>query len=328
MGYYATPPRVTGMIRELLRFPDKPFAALDPCCGEGIALKDALDGTLATTFGIEPDNSRSGEARTRLDKVLHSPIEDVKVGHKSFSLIWLNPPYDWEHGEEDQKCERKEHTFLRRSIPWLCDGGVLIYVIPESAWTEPVQRQIDRWFEQISAWKFPEPEYSQFKQMVVMAKRKATGRGTDLSLSRSILDRPALSVYDVPPTAPEVKLFMSTRLDRETVKTLAEGSPVWTRFHELTHGVNRGSADGKRPPLPLRSGHLAQMLAAGALDGIIGSGASAHVIKGKVVKGYRERVREEMNAETGATSTITIRTDQYYLSLKLLSRGGEIREVM
>jgi hypothetical protein len=70
------------------------------------------------------------------------------------------------------------------------------------------------------------------------------------------------------------------------------------------------------------------MLAAGALDGIIGSGASAHVIKGKVVKGYRERVREEMNAETGATSTITIRTDQYYLSLKLLTRTGEIREVM
>jgi len=328
MGFYATPPRVTGMIRELLRFPDKPFAALDPCCGEGVALKEAADETLATTFGIEPDNSRSGEARTRLDRVLHSPIEDVKIGHKSFSLIWLNPPYDWEHGEEDERCERKEFSFLRRSHVWLCDDGVLVYIVPENSLTEQVWRLLEARFYNVTVWRFPEPEYQDFKQVVVMAKRKAAGKGGSMLLSRTVLDSPALSVYDVPISSPEVKLFMSTRLDRETVKTLAEGSPVWTRLQELTRGVNRGSADGKRPPLPLRSGHLAQMLAAGALDGVIGSGPSAHVIKGKVVKGFRERVREEMNAETGAASTITVRTDQYYLSLKLLTRAGEIREVM
>ncbi len=46
----------------------------------------------------------------------------------------------------------------------------------------------------------------------------------------------------------------------------------------------RNNLQVPRPPLPLHSGHLGLLLAAGKLDGIIGQGVDRHVVKGKVTK--------------------------------------------
>ena len=158
-----------------LRFPkDKPFAVLDPCCGEGIALERFTSGSSAVRYGIEPDNGRFEAASEQLDHVLHSPIEDCRVANKSFSLVWLNPPYDWEHMDDGngKKCERKELLFLKRCIPWIAPGGILIYIIPETIWNDPLRKLLAYKFDNLEAWRFPEPDYADFEQMVVIGRRK------------------------------------------------------------------------------------------------------------------------------------------------------------
>jgi 16S rRNA G1207 methylase RsmC len=51
----------------------------------------------------------------------HAPVE-------SFSLLYLNPPYDFEVSEG--RNARMETVFLEHFYRWLKPGGVLVMVIP------------------------------------------------------------------------------------------------------------------------------------------------------------------------------------------------------
>ena len=102
MGYYPTPETVTALIRERLDFPGTPFAVLDPCAGCGTALAQSVAGTQARTYGIEPYQGRAEIARANLDNVLESTLEEARISHAAFSLLWLNPPYDNEHLEQQE----------------------------------------------------------------------------------------------------------------------------------------------------------------------------------------------------------------------------------
>ncbi|MGB6063166.1 MAG: DUF6094 domain-containing protein, partial [Desulfomonilaceae bacterium] len=64
MGYYPTPSRVVEQVKNFLLFPHAPFTALDPCCGEGLALAQLVSGTQAFTYGVELDQYRADEAET------------------------------------------------------------------------------------------------------------------------------------------------------------------------------------------------------------------------------------------------------------------------
>lgn len=57
----------------------------------------------------------------------------------AFSLLYLNPPYDWDAVEQEEQEDnetpssrknRLEYNFLRESYSKLQPGGVLVYVIP------------------------------------------------------------------------------------------------------------------------------------------------------------------------------------------------------
>ena len=55
MGYYPTPIPVVDRIKTFLNYPEENVNILDPCCGEGLALKNLVDGVNAKTYGIELD---------------------------------------------------------------------------------------------------------------------------------------------------------------------------------------------------------------------------------------------------------------------------------
>ncbi|MGO9088339.1 MAG: hypothetical protein ACLP6G_04525, partial [Terriglobales bacterium] len=46
------------------------------------------------------------------------------------SLLYLNPPYDWEAGARNN--QRLECVFLERTYGWLKPTGVLLFVIPQA----------------------------------------------------------------------------------------------------------------------------------------------------------------------------------------------------
>ena len=95
-------------------------------------------------------------------------------------------------------------------------------------------------------------------------------------------------------------------------------SALWKRFAALT---TRSELRIPRPPLPLHSGHLGLLLAAGKLDGIMGTGEDSHLVKGSVRK--ITTVLQEIKGEVLEEREL----DRYVVSIKILNRHGEIREL-
>lgn len=53
---------------------------------------------------------------------------DVRCPAESVSLLYLNPPYDFEVGQHGNK--RLELVFLGHTYRWLKPKGILVFVIP------------------------------------------------------------------------------------------------------------------------------------------------------------------------------------------------------
>jgi hypothetical protein len=66
--------------------------------GTGAALVAITENSCSRRYGIELDSHRVLEARTTLDEVIPGNAFDAKAPVESFSLLYLNPPYDFEIG--------------------------------------------------------------------------------------------------------------------------------------------------------------------------------------------------------------------------------------
>jgi tRNA1(Val) A37 N6-methylase TrmN6 len=128
LGYYPLPESEAGRLRLFFKFPSGQCQALDPCCGTGAALKALTTGGTVRRYGIELDAYRASEAREVLDEVILGNVFDTHAPVESFSLIYLNPPYDLEIGEG--KNQRMERLFLEHVARWLKPSGVLVFVVP------------------------------------------------------------------------------------------------------------------------------------------------------------------------------------------------------
>jgi tRNA1(Val) A37 N6-methylase TrmN6 len=236
MGYYPTPSRVVDYIRSCLSFPSAAFTALDPCCGEGLALEQLTRDTQAPTYGVELDQHRAQAAKGRIQNLLKCGIEETRIAHQSCSILFLNPPYDEATLEEDAdaKTERQEKAFLRMTVPYLVSGGVLVYIIPQTRLNRGVARLLASRFEQIRVFRFPDLEYEDFKQIVVFGVRKV-GNSLDEALALKLQNVPnrkleplsetAIAPYQVPPSGP-LKVFRSTVIDPAELEKQMVQSPL------------------------------------------------------------------------------------------------------
>jgi hypothetical protein len=328
MGHYPTPEIVVKLIRQYLSFPSSQFVCLDPCCGEGNAVANLVSDTNAVTYGVEPDHRRANKSKNCLNHVLRCGIEETRIQRRSCSLLFLNPPYDETTLEEeaDSKTERQERAFLRMTTPYLIPGGVLVYIIPQNRLDKAIARLLASRFDHISVFRFPAPEYEDFRQIVVFGVRKKDNTPDEREAyrlqNRARIDLPPLTEnfnisYTVP-KSPPLTLFRSTIIDPDELEKLMAQSALWKRFAALT---TRTEIRIPRPPLPLHSGHLGLLLAAGKLDGIVGRGKDLHLVKGSVRR--ITTVHQEIKGETLEEREL----DRYVVSIKILDRGGTVREL-
>jgi hypothetical protein len=96
--------------------------------GEALA-HIAVKLNASETWGAELSPERSKVAETMLTKVHDCAWQSCKVGRGSVSLIWNNPPYDFDPTTK----LRLEQTFLDDTAHVLCEGGILIYIVPKLA---------------------------------------------------------------------------------------------------------------------------------------------------------------------------------------------------
>lgn len=329
MGYYPTPPAIVSKIKSYIKA-DYLYAALDPCCGCGTALKQLTDGMPVKTYGVELDNDRCREARKKLHRVAKGAFEATRISDSAFSLLFLNPPYDYEETDEDKISERKEKTFLIRAVPKLKSGGILIYIIPQNRLTNDIARILAYKFENILIYRFDDSEYSAYHQVVIMGKKKKIA-GLDPDTEKDLvkasragtslreIDYSNNPVYSIPETEVNVPLFRSLVIDEEELFQQIKGSRLWDILQEKDYLT----IDGGKPPLPLHIGHLCLMLSAGKLDGEVGQGDDLHLVKGNVIKTIEQDEEEDEEGNITFTEKEVIK-----INIRALAPTGEIVTLM
>jgi len=263
---------------------------LDPCAGTGSAAGFLANAWNLTSWGLEFHETRAQRARLHLDHVLRTDSFETRLSSHAFSVLFLNPPYDHE-----ADIGRTELTWLKTWTPKLQTGGILLFLIQEKDLPEMIP-YLATHYRAIQVFRFPHPEYTRFHQIVIMGIRKSQAslsQRMEQQLLDSLESLPTLSeTINAPwPITPSLTttppLFQSSWIDPQETYHESQRYGVWTdaRFTSL---LSPPPQEAHRPLLPLRRGHLIQLLAAGMLNNqVIETTTKRLVIKGQAIKATR-----------------------------------------
>jgi hypothetical protein len=330
MGYYPTPKDVTPIIAKYLkRKREGPIRILDPCAGMGTAVKNIGEGLNAETYGIEVDLNRGNQAKEVLTRCLFTDYQNTRISHCAFSLLWLNPPYDWATRMSDiEKSERYERTFLRDCIPYLRPKGVLVYLIPQKRLDGQIARMLSYRFEEISVYRFPEEAYKAYRQLVIFGVLKGKPEKDESRAeylrscgSQAIPHLPVdpPRIYEIPlsPSRPDF-VFRSREIDPNELDEEIEKHGLFDQLRAMTTPLKM--CEKIRPIMPLRYGHLAQILACGLMNGIVWDKDKRNplLIKGITKKEVKHAVEIDGDCEKH------IETDVIKITIHAFNREGEL----
>lgn len=292
MGAYYTSLDHCRDIFKILRFPeDKEVSVLEPSMGDGsavIAVTGADRNPHIKIFGVELNDGVAAKAKENpyITEVLAADFTlGVTIQRNAFSFCFANPPYLTDKDEESRL--RTEREFFDRILNYLKVDGVLVYVIPYAQFqARPFLRSWLSSMETEALYKFREPEYSKYHQIVVIGRKKAKreipllGEIDRFTREWSLDDLPEL------PSEPEVtipvgeskeeniKIFTSSEFDSaqayniiglslpDDVKEVADRrlSQKKVTFSSLP-----------RPPIPPKKSTKFLLTTSGFGDGFVGS---------------------------------------------------------
>jgi hypothetical protein len=296
-----------------------------------VQLAEGLSVSPDHTYAIELNASRAARiAEAYPDMHLLGPcgFEATRITRHSFSLVYLNPPFDDEFGGGG----REEVAFLRTAIDLLVPSGVLVLVCPvhEVFGASRMCELLDTWFDQLELYLFPD-DCRSFKECVVFGRRRKTAltdaliSSDGILMSRGIRRTRAVPIaslarlgepqfqrwrYAEPDTAsrkPELdtwelpfsvapKRFQKTALTEEELERELARSPLYDTLRQRT------LSPLKRPPLSLNKGHTSLLLMTGMLDGFVPS-TPPHVVRGLTSK--VEKLHRTESYETPGGDAVT-----------------------
>jgi SAM-dependent methyltransferase len=291
LGFYPLPVRESERLKNCLTFPPE-FSALDPCVGDGVAFAHLLKGTQARRYGVEIDANRAEQASRLGIETLHANTMDVRCPAEALSLLYLNPPYDFETGQTDN--QRLELVFLEHTYRWLRPGGVLLFVIPQIR-LKPCARALSEHFADLSVFRLTEPASVQYKQIAVLGlRRKRYQHLQDSALLDSVrwlemlATKPDLETlgeaprvrYEIAGSGPVTLTNAGIPLDE--VEDMLLDSAAYRQASRVLLPKQRDVRG--RPLTPLHGGHVALLCTAGMLNGVFGEGENRHIAHWRSVK--------------------------------------------
>lgn len=302
-----------------------PFAILDPCAGQGAAIKqlgEILGCPHELTYAIELDDSRAGAVHAALPEVhalAPANFFGCRASLNSFSFIWLNPPFDDSSGGR-----RVEEQFLRTATDWLMSGGVMALVCPEDVVDEysDTRRHLTTYYENCTIVPFPD-SCRPFNEVIVFghkrARPKVDQRGPTCRSSWETVAAPRGFRYHIPPgNGPRV--FQKVEPTEAELQRMLANSPL------RTHLTVPPEVTLPSPPLALGIGHVALLLASGHLNGVVHpEGKPPHVVRGTARKrSFVADVTETDNAD-GSTTTRTTISERIELVVRTVDLTGRIQ---
>jgi hypothetical protein len=327
MGNYETTDRDMLSIRSLLHFPGAPFSVADFCAGSGKALEILMEDSAAVGFGIEPNEKKYLELRSRIPNALFGGYEECRISRDSFRLMYLNPPYDNDSEGVDDKLERKEKRFLRHLLQYVTVDGILVYNIPRGRMTSDIVKMLVANLDDIRVYQSHDDTYHQVytigrKRKEKFIDRNVTDRILALMEVGSELERlPLLDepIYKVLSGSATPKLFRSNRMDVEQVQEVSRASGLTRKGMEWS--TPKKPAAKLQPLLPDKEMHRVLRMASGRLNGKVGHGPLLHVLKG-IVKKHVLVDTQETDRDTVITET-----EIFKITFKTVDRNGSIRTI-
>jgi SAM-dependent methyltransferase len=329
LGFYPLPIPEAERIRKFLRFPDQQCSVLDPCIGDGAAFAEISSDKRVLRYGVELDAGRTEQARTKGIEVIHGNCFDVQCPVESFSLVYLNPPYDFEISEE--KSQRMEKLFLEQVYRWLKPGGILVLVVPVKRIADCTVL-LSRHFRDIRVYRLTEPESIRYGQAAVFGVRRTRQEIDRLrdgeiiqaqlwlaSVEREVQKLSPLPLepdylYAAPPSGPVRLVHRGLPLDQ-----IEDLLPKSSAFRQASAVIFAQQADVTgRPLTPLHGGHVGLLCTAGMLNGIFGEGEARHIAHWQSVK-LVDKSEEEEDGKT-----IIREKERFSNELTLVFCTGEI----
>src|SRR5438445_1104649 len=168
-GFYPTPPEVIDIIKTWIGEKTPGLRRLlDPCCGTGEPAARISAAAGCDAYGVEINTERAQVAKNVLSKVVAGDLFNVRARPGAFSILYLNPPYDF-----DAEDGRTELSFLKHTLPYLAPRGLLLFVVPQKRITLRIARVLSAYFEDLKVRKFPADEFQSFGQIVITGVKKA-----------------------------------------------------------------------------------------------------------------------------------------------------------
>ena len=303
LEYISTQERIRPMIRSYLAFPEG-TTCFDPCCADGEALLEICPDQ--HLFGMELHTGRALQAKRKLKNVKIGPFENSIISHNSFGFIHLNPPYDWVAGGG----QRYEEIFLYRATNYLAYKGIMEYLVPttlfETSRGPDILKFLYSNYRDIKICKYPEPEYGQYRQIVIFGVKKLREKikiteGWFNQQIASIVtgDIPVLSIQNDPVyNIPNISLGMVRQFDVKYYN--AELAANDSKTLEILQGQSKPAIkDSLTAPFLLDKASLALLAVGGYVDGKM----PGHYLLGKYEN--REETSGEVDLETGGEYQVT-----------------------
>jgi hypothetical protein len=290
MGYYPLPESEGEKLRALLSFP-QPASVIDPCVGQGTALHLVTGDAKVRRYSVELDAERARIAASKGIETIQGNAFDAIAKPESFSLLYLNPPYDSEIGSVAN--DRMERLFLDHTYRWLAPEGVLVLVIPFERLYDCVG-VLGSHFGRLSVLRMTDEESVRFRQIAVLGVRRNI-RGTALEDNKRFLQSispygsfhalPELTPsscapYSVPPSGDAALGYRG--LPYDLLEDLLPNSGAWKQTIPFLM-PHEDVATG-RPITPLHGGHVGLLCTAGLLNGVFGDGDERHIARWRSVK--------------------------------------------
>lgn len=303
MGYYPLPENEGVKLRSLLAY-SQPASVIDPCVGQGAALNLLTSNAPVRRYGIELDAERARIAGASGINMIQGNTFDAIARPESFSLLYLNPPYDSEIGSIANR--RMEAVFLEHTYRWLVMEGILVFVIPFER-LHDCAGVLSSHFTALNVFRMTAPESVQYRQIAILGVRHDV-RGAALEKNKRQLQNIGLygSFEKVPELQPGICQPYSVPQSGEAAVTyrglpydlledLLPHSPAWKQVAPLLL-PNDDVATG-RPITPLHGGHVGLLCTAGLLNGVFGEGEDRHIARWRSVKHVTTFVEQEGDAE-------------------------------
>lgn len=281
------------------------------------------------------------------------------VSGYSFSLAYVNPPFDTELGGG----RREEQSFVMRATQMLGAKGMLVLVMPMTKLIGNRQfvQYLDSYYEDIQIYRFPDGEDAEgnpirpYGEIALFARKRKIEIPIDSVYERGDLHKRGFQwssyarIEDFPPLGDVQPMSWNS------------GRPSWDRAKEIqTWPIEKGWRPGTfkkiqhtdeelievvensplakhlaeiqpreipRPPLPLDRGHLGLILASGILDGVVESPFGPHVVRGsstKVEYYNKEASDSREDPETGAVTTRDVWSQRMVTIIRCVTEDGTI----